>query len=164
MLFNKDGAPEPAPRMTVAFTSLAELRERETSLFSWAETKTRRMEVGRVAERNNHWSRKTLSTGAPANCLAHDFVGCWWTGSGSSSAASRVLASQLGRRQLSLTRDFFFLSFSVFSPPPPAPDPAATTPLSPPPAAPPRGFRQRQKWLCCDGLASCKCQNCFVAL
>lgn len=28
----------------------------------------------------------------------------------------------------------------------------------------PRGFRHHQKWPSCDGLASCECQNCFVAL
>lgn len=30
--------------------------------------------------------------------------------------------------------------------------------------ASPRGFRHHQKWPSCDGLASCECQNCFVAL
>lgn len=24
---------------------------------------------------NNHWKRNVLSTGAPANCLAHEFTG-----------------------------------------------------------------------------------------
>lgn len=33
--------------------------------------------MGRSAggERNNHWERNVLSTGAPTNCLAHELVG-----------------------------------------------------------------------------------------
>lgn len=29
-----------------------------------------------ASEKNNHWERSVLSAGAPANCLAHEFVGC----------------------------------------------------------------------------------------
>lgn len=39
----------------------------------WSERK-RKGEGGR--ERNNHWERNVLSTGAPTNCLAHEFTGC----------------------------------------------------------------------------------------
>lgn len=40
------------------------------------EVKMERKKKGkRGRERNNHWERNVLSTGAPANCLAHEFLG-----------------------------------------------------------------------------------------
>lgn len=41
--------------------------------FKRRKDKTKRKEG--VGEGNNHWERNVLSTGAPANCLAHEFVG-----------------------------------------------------------------------------------------
>ena len=35
----------------------------------------REVEREEASERNNHWGRNVLSAGAPANCLAHEFVG-----------------------------------------------------------------------------------------
>lgn len=41
------------------------------------EWRRRRRGRGGAGERNNHWERDVLSTGAPANCLAHELVGYW---------------------------------------------------------------------------------------
>lgn len=35
----------------------------------------RKKKAKRGRGRNNHWERNVLSTGAPANCLAHEFMG-----------------------------------------------------------------------------------------
>lgn len=49
-------------------------------IFAEAKTKKKKQEKkrgggGRRGEGNNHWERNTLSTGAPTNCLAHEFMG-----------------------------------------------------------------------------------------
>lgn len=97
-----------------------------------------------VGEGNNHWERNVLSTGAPANCLAHEFVGrvsrlldldpalppqgCWHLSSPDDSSVWHGL--------------FFFFPFL----------PAIAAFL-------PQRFPPYQKWPSYDGLASCECQT-----
>lgn len=78
--------------------------------------------------------RTGLSTGAPANCLAHELMGCRWTGSGSgsgsSSAASGVFGASARQTTARFDGGFFFFSFFFFLfPPPLLPPPHHCSPL-----------------------------------
>lgn len=112
--------------------------------------KTERRRRGGGDERNNHWEKDVLSTGAPANCLAHKVVGCISRLLDVDPALPPQGCWHLGSTDdSSVWHQLFFLFFfnhqlptirkSVFSP---------------------RGFpAPYQKWPSCDGLASSECQT-----